>query len=144
MKFFLPNKIVNLSFNLDLPYMVMVEFSISVLNTCTFERDKMGSIPTLLLHPSSCHFICVYPSLIYGVQALSCVDPYMLVLCAKSHLKHVTLPLCLDPAICTVFYHITMRFFYYHLPSQSIQKKVENYGICFGIDIHIFLLLLKI
>ena len=70
----------------------------------------MGSIPTLLLHPLSCHFIGVYPSLIYGVYALSCVDPYLLVLCANAHLKHVTLPLCLDPTTLPIE-HFLLFFF---------------------------------
>ena len=62
-----------------------------------WERDKKGSLPISLLHPSCYCLTGVYQSLLYGVWNLSCVDLYFLVLCSNAHLIYANLPLSLHP-----------------------------------------------
>ena len=58
---------IKLSFNLDLPYMVMIEVSISVLNTCTFAREIKR-----VLSPSHCYILHVIVWQVF-------INPYFMV-----------------------------------------------------------------
>jgi len=76
-----------------------------------WERDKKGSIPISLLHPSCYCLTGVYQSLLYGVWNLSCVDLYFLVLCSNAHLIYANLPLSLHPTTLSSY------MIYYSNPS---------------------------